>query len=270
MLLQDEEGEESKDIATIEARSNKETSNNAPRGSRFSALLLLGPNVNFEEDQEGECLPRETIWDDENGNGKENPIVQPSPNLQAAQPQEPPDPAPSLSPSLQGLSNAMLLGSSLVNKTDEDVFQDVLSEEDNDERDRRMQEDHANMQIREDNHGLLDSVPMNICDDRDLEWRLKSVDAFAIIVNRPWLLARDFNENRTLEERDHGGTDMARWCLKFNNWIENNTLLDLGFSRPKFICSRWFSQKMRKSAWLDRAFCNKIWGTSFKKVLSNT
>ena len=58
MLVQDKQGEESKDIATIKARSNKETSSNAPRGSRFSALLLLGPNLDFEKDQKGECLPR--------------------------------------------------------------------------------------------------------------------------------------------------------------------------------------------------------------------
>jgi len=34
---------------------------------------------------------------------------------------------------------------------------------------------------------------------------------------RPWILAGDFNETRNLDERNHGGPDMARRCAKFNN-----------------------------------------------------
>ncbi|KAJ8424220.1 hypothetical protein Cgig2_011631 [Carnegiea gigantea] len=44
----------------------------------------------------------------------------------------------------------------------------------------------------------------------------------------PWLLAGDYNETRTLDERDHSGLDMARHCSKFNNGIENNALIDTG------------------------------------------
>ncbi|KAJ8448534.1 hypothetical protein Cgig2_012178 [Carnegiea gigantea] len=57
------------------------------------------------------------------------------------------------------------------------------------------------------------------------------LESSASRINRPWLMAGDFNETRTLEERDHGGPDMARRCSKFNNWIENNALIDIGSSR---------------------------------------
>ena len=45
----------------------------------------------------------------------------------------------------------------------------------------------------------------------------EKLEARASTVNRPWLLAGDFNETRSLAERDHGGSDMPRRCSKFNN-----------------------------------------------------
>ena len=60
------------------------------------------------------------------------------------------------------------------------------------------------------------------------------LESFSGSINIPWMLAGDFNETKNMEERDHGGDDMSRRCLKFNNLIENNGLIDLGYSRPKF------------------------------------
>jgi len=42
----------------------------------------------------------------------------------------------------------------------------------------------------------------------------------------PWLLAGNFNEITSLEERKHGESDMLRRCAKFKHWIENNGLID--------------------------------------------
>ena len=73
---------------------------------------------------------------------------------------------------------------------------------------------------------------------------------------RPWLLAGDFNETVSIEERNHGGPDMRRRCNRFKYWIENNGLIDLGYSGPRFTWSRGLSQDTRKEARLDRALCN--------------
>ena len=81
--------------------------------------------------------------------------------------------------------------------------------------------------------------------------------------SHPWLLAGDFNETRSLNERDHGGPDMARGCPKCNNWIENNALINLGFSGPKFKWVRGLSPSTKKSARLDRALCNMEWRARF-------
>ena len=84
-------------------------------------------------------------------------------------------------------------------------------------------------------------------------------------INVPWMLAGDFNETRSLEERDHGGKEMARRCAKFNNWIENNGLLDMGFSGPKFTWSGGKSWSTRKNARLDRPLCNTLWRARFQE-----
>ncbi|KAJ8445994.1 hypothetical protein Cgig2_021826 [Carnegiea gigantea] len=54
----------------------------------------------------------------------------------------------------------------------------------------------------------------------------------------PWLLARDINKTISLDERNHGGLEMQRRCTRFKHWIENNGLINLGYSGPKFTWMR--------------------------------
>ncbi|KAJ8435531.1 hypothetical protein Cgig2_014450 [Carnegiea gigantea] len=61
---------------------------------------------------------------------------------------------------------------------------------------------------------------------------------FANVINNAWLLASDFNEPISLEERYGTGIEMQRHCDKFKFWITNNALIDLGFFGPKFPWSR--------------------------------
>ncbi|KAJ8441389.1 hypothetical protein Cgig2_009097 [Carnegiea gigantea] len=83
--------------------------------------------------------------------------------------------------------------------------------------------------------------------------------------NHPWLLAGDFSKTRNLEERDHGGSNMVRHCDKFNNWIENNAPIDLGFLGPKYTWVHGLTQDTRKSTRLDRALCNIDWRLKFQE-----
>ncbi|KAJ8444844.1 hypothetical protein Cgig2_008901 [Carnegiea gigantea] len=48
-----------------------------------------------------------------------------------------------------------------------------------------------------------------------------------------WCLC-DFNETISLDERNYGGSEMFRHCIRFKRWIENNALINLGFSGQKF------------------------------------
>ena len=92
------------------------------------------------------------------------------------------------------------------------------------------------------------------------------LERFAGSIAVPWLLAGDFNETKNLNERDHDLEDMARRCSKFSNMIENNELIDLGFSGPRYTWARGRTVQTRKSARLDRALCNSMWRTHFQEA----
>ncbi|XP_074293357.1 uncharacterized protein LOC141620362 [Silene latifolia] len=45
------------------------------------------------------------------------------------------------------------------------------------------------------------------------------LERFARQNNRPWIIAGDFNETRSLSKRHRGDYNMARRCENFDNWI---------------------------------------------------
>jgi len=81
---------------------------------------------------------------------------------------------------------------------------------------------------------------------------------FRATVQQPWLLADDFNKTVSLKERN-GGVEILRRCDKFENWIENNSFIDLGFSGYKFTWVKGNNEATQKRARLDRALCNVEW-----------
>ena len=92
------------------------------------------------------------------------------------------------------------------------------------------------------------------------------LNAFGQLCDVPWLMAGDFNETRTMEERCNCSVELARRCTKFNAWIESNFLIDLGFSRPRFTWTRGTSVTTRKYTRLDRGLCNNIWRLMFEEA----
>ncbi|XP_074318437.1 uncharacterized protein LOC141655247 [Silene latifolia] len=82
------------------------------------------------------------------------------------------------------------------------------------------------------------------------------LENFARTNNRPWIMAGDFNETRSLTERHGGDSNMARRCERFNDWIENCDLIELAFAGPSHTWARGNSVETRQSARLDRALCN--------------
>lgn len=85
--------------------------------------------------------------------------------------------------------------------------------------------------------------------------------------NGPWLLAGDFNETMSIEERNGAnGSEMQRRCRAFSDWVNSNGLLDLGSSGPDHT---WFvgdSQETFKSAKLDRGLANDSWRLRFEEA----
>jgi len=64
--------------------------------------------------------------------------------------------------------------------------------------------------------------------------------------NKPWLLAGDFNNKISMREREGCSLQLERRCSHFNNWIQNNRFVDLGFSGRLFIWAREKTKETRK------------------------
>ncbi|XP_074318238.1 uncharacterized protein LOC141655036 [Silene latifolia] len=84
--------------------------------------------------------------------------------------------------------------------------------------------------------------------------------------NHPWLMAGDFNETRSINERHGGDQNMVRRCELFNDWVEDCELIELEFSGSSHTWFRGNSEETRQSARLDRALCNSEWGTLFENA----
>ncbi|KAJ8423447.1 hypothetical protein Cgig2_008936 [Carnegiea gigantea] len=82
----------------------------------------------------------------------------------------------------------------------------------------------------------------------------------------PWLLVGDFNDTKSMEERLNCSNNLSRRCALFNYWIENNGLIDLGFSGPRFTWSTGNTISSKKFARLDRALCNSLWRSNFAEA----
>ncbi|KAJ8429508.1 hypothetical protein Cgig2_016240 [Carnegiea gigantea] len=89
---------------------------------------------------------------------------------------------------------------------------------------------------------------------RRLLW--DELTTLAASIDNSWLLAGDFNDTVSIEERHSGSLDMQRRCDRFKHWIANNALIDLGYSGPKFTCMRGNTARTRQDARLDRALYN--------------
>ncbi|XP_057246683.1 uncharacterized protein LOC130589440 [Beta vulgaris subsp. vulgaris] len=83
----------------------------------------------------------------------------------------------------------------------------------------------------------------------------------------PWLLAGDFNETISMNERNGvGGSEMERRCRNFANWIDNVNLIDLGAAGPQHTWFRGSSPDTFKSARLDRCLANEDWRLKFSEA----
>ncbi|XP_019186575.1 PREDICTED: uncharacterized protein LOC109181278 [Ipomoea nil] len=82
-------------------------------------------------------------------------------------------------------------------------------------------------------------------------------------ISGPWLVAGDFNSVVQREEtRNYSSFSMQR-SSDFVNWIQEEGLIDLGFSGPSLTWVKDGSENDFKGARLDRALCNTEWRTSF-------
>jgi len=93
--------------------------------------------------------------------------------------------------------------------------------------------------------------------EREVFW--PKIKQYGATIQQPWLLTGDFNETVSLEDRNHDGIEMLRWCEKFKHWIDNNGFIDMGFSGHKFTWIKENNASIQTCVRLDRALCNVEW-----------
>ncbi|GLT34240.1 hypothetical protein SLA2020_087660 [Shorea laevis] len=92
---------------------------------------------------------------------------------------------------------------------------------------------------------------------RKLLWEnLTAVSATSSLFNLPWLLAGDFNEKLTNDDKRGGNPISQHKANLLQNCLDAYNLLDLGFNGPKFTWSNMRSILNLIQARLDRAFAN--------------
>ncbi|CAL9009767.1 unnamed protein product, partial [Prunus brigantina] len=75
----------------------------------------------------------------------------------------------------------------------------------------------------------------------------------------PWLIAGDFNDMLKTNEK-MGGTPLHR-LRGFKKWFDENNMIDLGYSGPKFT---WTNNRVFER--IDRAVCNMQWRQHFAEA----
>lgn len=92
----------------------------------------------------------------------------------------------------------------------------------------------------------------------------KELEAIKANYSGSWLLAGDFNETMTMNERNGvNNSEMIRRCREFSQWVNDNDLIDLGCSAPEHTWFRGNSPETFKSARLDRGLANEEWRMRF-------
>lgn len=85
-------------------------------------------------------------------------------------------------------------------------------------------------------------------------------------VNKPWIVAGDFNTILSFEEASGSESSYAQGRNAFREWMDREGLMDLGFSGQSFTWMRTFNQEVR-GARLERVVCNIDWLDIFDNTL---
>ncbi|XP_019150060.1 PREDICTED: uncharacterized protein LOC109146841 [Ipomoea nil] len=82
-------------------------------------------------------------------------------------------------------------------------------------------------------------------------------------INGPWLIAEDFNTVLNREETSNYSSFSSHHSSDFANWIQDEGLIDMGFTGPKLTWVKDGTNETLKGAKLDRAMCNTEWRLRF-------
>ena len=121
------------------------------------------------------------------------------------------------------------------------------------------QEIHATVKVRESN--LIWLISPIYASPRIAERKIlwENLTQVAQLHNMPWLLLGDFNEILSSENKFGGRSINLNRALDFKECLDTCSLLDLGFSGPKFTWSNLRQVSNLILERIDRCFANPSW-----------
>ena len=84
--------------------------------------------------------------------------------------------------------------------------------------------------------------------------------------NLPWVIARDFNEPLTADNKFGGREISVSKSLLFNECLDKCNMIDLGFSGPRFTWTNHKEADAFIQERIDRFFVNPKWYTLFPEA----
>lgn len=96
--------------------------------------------------------------------------------------------------------------------------------------------------------------------DRSLQQKLwRDLGQSQCNIQEPWIAIGDFNTVTYKEEVSSPGTYADQRSKDFNDWINSEALIDLGYTGKHFTWKRGKSASTFKGARLDRGLCSVEW-----------
>ena len=128
------------------------------------------------------------------------------------------------------------------------------------------QEIHAVIKVLASNFSwLLSSIyasPRLV--ERKILWN--NLTQVASLHNLPWLLAGDFNEVLTSEDKFGGLPINLRKSSMFTNYLNTCGMIDLGFHGPRYTWSNLKEVRYLIQERLDRGFANASWRATYSEA----
>lgn len=121
------------------------------------------------------------------------------------------------------------------------------------------QEIHAVVKVLNSNSSWLISTiyasPRST--ERHILWN--NLNKVAELHDMPWVLAGDFNETLSAEDKFGGRTIGVSSSLLFKEYLDNCNMIDIGFSGPRFTWTHKREVHALIQERLDRFFVNPSW-----------
>lgn len=121
------------------------------------------------------------------------------------------------------------------------------------------QEIHAVVKVLNSNSSWLFTAIYASPRSAERHFLWNNLNKVAELHDMPWVIAGDFNETLTAEDKFGGRAVGVNSSLRFKEYLDNCNMIDIGFSGPRFTWTNKREVQALIQVRLDRFFVNPSW-----------